>query len=138
MDRARVDSFIEHYGVKGMRWGVRRSRSELRSEAKARKKRTPSPDAIEVSTLKKKRSKELTDDELKRALKRMDMEKRYNSMNPKGFSKAEKVVVGILAVGTTINSVIAFSNSPAGKAVATRLSSKAAKKAAETAVKAAV
>ena len=36
MSEVTVDSFLEHYGVKGMKWGVRKSRSELRKAAKDR------------------------------------------------------------------------------------------------------
>ena len=37
MDYSEVDNFLAHYGVKGMQWGKRRSRSELRSAASAKK-----------------------------------------------------------------------------------------------------
>jgi len=33
-----VENFLEHHGVKGMKWGVRKSRSELRSLNKASRK----------------------------------------------------------------------------------------------------
>jgi hypothetical protein len=36
MDYSEVDNFLAHYGVKGMQWGKRRSRSELQSAKKSR------------------------------------------------------------------------------------------------------
>jgi hypothetical protein len=120
-----VEQFIEHYGVKGMRWGTRRSRSELRKEAKTRKKRTPHEENIELRLTREKKALELSNADLKKAISRMELETKYNNMNPKGLTKGltstQKKVGALLALGTTINGVIAFANSPAGKAVASAL-----------------
>jgi hypothetical protein len=98
-----VDNFLAHYGKKGMKWGV--------------KKASLSPEHASVKSIRKSKAKSLTDAELKQAIGRMNLEKQYKDLNPKGISKANKIALSILAIGTTINSAMIFANSPAGKAV---------------------
>ncbi len=56
--------FVEHYGVKGQQWGVRRSR---RSRAAAAKRTVKS-------------AKNMSDEELRTVINRMNLEKQYNSL----------------------------------------------------------
>jgi hypothetical protein len=98
-----VDNFLAHYGKKGMKWGV--------------KKASVSQEHSSVKKLRKSKAKSLTDAELKQAIGRMNLEKQYKDLNPKGISKANKIALGILAIGTTINTAMAFSNTPAGKVI---------------------
>lgn len=44
------NDFLEHYGVKGMRWGVRRKSSGIRQSRKPKKKRTM-PDAKRIERI---------------------------------------------------------------------------------------
>jgi hypothetical protein len=99
----KAEDFLAHYGKLGMKWGIRRSRS---SENK------------ELGLLRKKKASSLSDSDLKKAISRMSLEKQYRELNPKGLSRANKVVLGVLALGTTVNSVVAFKNSPTGQAIA--------------------
>lgn len=129
-----VDDFLVHFGVKGMHWGVRRDssggrqlkiganprRAHANRVAAAKKLTAKKPLSEEHKTLrstKTKHAKELSDAQLKAAIGRMNLERQYKSLNPHGLSKANKVALGILAVGTTANTAIAFYNSPAGKAI---------------------
>lgn len=81
-------AFIEHYGVKGMRWGKRKSVSTARTKyAKAPSK---------LST------KELTS-----RIARMETEKRYNQLNRGDVSEGRKFVNDVLTgagrrVATTV------------------------------------
>ena len=93
-----VDDILAHYGVKGMRWGVRKSR---RSSGKARKAPSPSapakkPGKVRSAVTKlrtpkrdfKMEAKNMSDEDLRKILNRMDMEKKYATMmneltNPK-------------------------------------------------------
>lgn len=63
-----TDDFLEHYGVKGMKWGVRRSKSQL---ARASKNST------------KKTAKNLSDEELKKAVERLRLEREYVDITSK-------------------------------------------------------
>lgn len=71
-----LDAYLEHYGVKGMKWGVRRTQKQL---ARAR---------ASQRTSYKKGPKELSTDELKRRVARMETEKRYIDLNPTTASAA--------------------------------------------------
>ena len=74
-----VAAFIEHYGVKGMKWGVRKKRSSVTDRTRYDK----SP-------------RRLTDDELKRRIQRMENEKKYNELNSRTVSKGEEIARTIL------------------------------------------
>lgn len=93
-----IDDFLAHYGVKGMRWGVRKDRSAGGSGSSgsgSKKKIVRSTGAAKPATkavakaktdaakpsIKKpshaKDAKEMSDDDLKKILSRMQMEKQY-------------------------------------------------------------
>jgi len=112
-----VDEFLIHFGVKGMRWGVTRQGGSTNPVSVGRK-RTKSGEHEALRAVKPKHAKELSDTQLKSAIGRMQLEKQYNSLNPHGLSKANKVVLAALAVGTTANAAYAFSQSATGKAIA--------------------
>lgn len=61
--------YLEHYGVKGMRWGVR----------KDRKSRSRSAESSEVQRLRGRKAFELSDDDLRKVSSRIELEKRYTS-----------------------------------------------------------
>lgn len=101
-----VDEFLEHYGIKGMRWGVRRSDEQL---ARAReggdkvkvkkvkgkkvvvieggKNQSPSDDAVRTAVSKTKAKKSTTDSlsnaELKQLVERMNLEQQYSNLTSK-------------------------------------------------------
>jgi len=96
---------LEHYGIKGMRWGVRKKRS-----------RTPSASSKETSALRKKKAFELTDEELKKVNKRLNLEKQYKEATASSANKlAKKAVAG--ATLTVLTAAIAAGMTNAGKAV---------------------
>ena len=106
-----IDDFLAHYGVKGMKWGQRK-KSKYRPGATKEAKR--------VSAIQKKAkaggTKALTTKELQAYNQRMDLERRFSQLQPPSkISKGQKKVAAILAAGATLNTAIAFYNSPAGK-----------------------
>lgn len=83
---------LMHYGVLGMKWGVRRSSSSSGgSKAGSKKGKTddssdPKKTAKAESKPKKRKLSEVSDDELQRRIKRLENEKRYLELsrdNPK-------------------------------------------------------
>lgn len=104
MNQEEIDEILAHAGVKGMKWGKRKSRTIVK-EAKV------------VGRIKKKSSKELTNQQLERSIKRMRLEKQYNELNPKGLNKGMKIAGVVVAVGTTITTIYNFSNSTLGQKI---------------------
>jgi hypothetical protein len=86
-----IEEFIEHHGVKGMRWGQRTSRSSVsKSKPTARTKFEKSPSR-------------LSDADLNRRVKRMEVEKRYNDLNKKDVGEGHKFASDILkSTGKTV------------------------------------
>jgi len=87
-----VEEFIEHYGVKGMRWGRRRARSERSTER----------------TVYKRAPKKLTSAELDKRIKRMETEKRYNELNKRDIGRGSQLAHEILTnSGRTVATTVA-------------------------------
>lgn len=77
------DNFLEHFGVKGMKWGIRKSRG-------SGKKKTAQQTA-----------KTLTNKELKKRVDRMNMEKQYTKLAAgdaaASVSKGQKIVNSVVS-----------------------------------------
>lgn len=86
------DNVLVHYGILGMKWGVRRTPAQL---ARAREKTKSSSSNSD----EKKSVKDMSDDELRRRLNRINMEDQYNAAmarrNPDKFQRAKKVVADL-------------------------------------------
>jgi hypothetical protein len=106
-----ADDVLAHFGVKGMKWGVRRNKPSMpASDDSAR--------ATAVRTkVKTGGTKALSNKELQDLITRMNLEQQYARLNPSKVQKGAQVVSDILRIGGTINQVVGFVNSPAGKAI---------------------
>lgn len=93
---------LEHYGVKGMKWGVRKDRSSKssgtkkkssRSEAQAKKKR--------AAAAKKAANdpKNMSNDELRRQNERMRLEQEFKRLKKEGRPSTGPVVDFLYEVG---------------------------------------
>lgn len=100
---------LEHYGIKGMRWGVRRKRG---SSGRV------SSDYSSVKKLQKKKLSQLSNDDLQKIKKRMDLERDVKSASPNPGKKlvnatlgkyGNQVVGGLIsaAAGATVAAIIA-------------------------------
>ena len=105
---------LMHYGVPGMKWGVRRTPAQLgrkktsssrfllgkkRSKPKAKaetKAKTKSEAPKEETAPKKKSVKEMSDEELNAAINRMRLEQTYVSLSPQKVSTGKKIAKTIL------------------------------------------
>jgi hypothetical protein len=115
---------LAHFGIKGQKWGVRRSDSQLSSS----KGSSEAADAARARTTQAAIKKaggtsSVSDADLNQLVNRLNLEKRYTdiksstSLSTKTQSKVKKV----LSIGDTMNAAIRFSASPAGKLLASKV-----------------
>lgn len=105
--------YLAHYGIKGMKWGVRRyqnSDGSYTSAGKNRRKKTNSFDYESTKQLRKKSYKELSNQELKTLNKRMNLESEYKRLNPRGIFKGQQVAKTAIGLAGTIGGLYALSN----------------------------
>lgn len=84
---------LVHYGIKGMKWGVRRYQNKDGSLTSAGKNRY-GKDLNDLSLL--------TDDELSSMIRRLQMEEQYKKMNPSYVTRGKKAASSILKFGTSM------------------------------------
>ena len=98
------NNYLTHYGIKGMRWGVRRSKSELGRVP--RKQRKWSEDARSTASIKKKKVSQMSNAELKKVNERIRLEQEYSRLNPNAVKRGIKFVAATAGtMGTVMNLV---------------------------------
>lgn len=93
-------NYLAHYGVLGMKWGVRR------------KSRTPSADSAKVKAIRKKKVNEMSNQELRDANNRLQLEKQYKDLTKKQNlgqlgKKAVKTFIGTAGTITAVTAAYA-------------------------------
>ena len=106
---------LYHYGVKGMHWGIRkddRSPYSVRKRAQNATRTYISGKKYNSKRAAYRRSKSMTDEELKRANKRLNAEKQYRELIREDARAGRSMVESVLSKnGST------FVNAAAGAAV---------------------
>lgn len=99
-----MDDTLCHYGVKGMKWGVLRTkkRSELSNNLKpvAKPNKSNGYDATHRVATDHVRAKYLTNEDLAARTKRLQLEKAYNDLRPK--TATEKLINASLKIGAQV------------------------------------
>ena len=131
--RSAMDGLL-HYGIKGMKWGVRRSDAQL-ATSKSAPKPALSEDAKTANKLynkiETKGTGSLSNQEMRQFLERMNLERQYSQMmsSPPGKSAADRghdQVKKYLAYGQTYANVRKFLDTPAGESIKTGMKAAAA------------
>lgn len=86
---------LKHYGVLGMKWGVRR-------------KRTPSADSVRAKNLRKKKTSELSNQELKELNNRLQLEQNHKNLT-KRRNVIDTAAKTVIATAGTITALEAAS-----------------------------
>lgn len=91
---------LSHYGIFGMKWGVRRSPKQL---ARARGKKKPQDDYHEdyKKAHDKKSVKNMSDQELRERNNRLQMEKQHAALTQKA-GRGKKAISAYISAATTI------------------------------------
>jgi hypothetical protein len=94
---------LEHHGILGQKWGVRRYQNADGTLTEEGKKKY-SEDAYEVKILKSKNTNNLSNDELEILNQRLKLEQEYKSYTSKGESYTKKFLAeaGGKVVGTAL------------------------------------
>lgn len=93
---------MNHHGVKGMKWGVRRYQKKDGSLTSAGKKRYTNSSPKKVtkpsseSKQEKKTVKDLSDEELRKRIARLQLEKQYKDLQPQKISAGKKFVDSVI------------------------------------------
>ena len=104
------DLYLEHHGVLGQKWGVRRYQNKDGSLTNAGKKRQESdaseahPDYTRAHS--KKSVKNMSDSELQKVNNRLNMERNYKNLTKKEVSAGkkfvQKAIIGAAIAGATV------------------------------------
>ncbi len=101
-------NYLMHHGVKGMKWGVRRAKQSLAS-ANRRRISKYSEDYNETRLLRRKSSKQLSNEDLKKLNKRMNLEQEYNRLSTSEVNRGVAVAKKILSVSGIAGGLYAIS-----------------------------
>lgn len=96
-----IDDFLEHWGVRGMKWGRRKSTSSTSSKSSTTEHE--SADSKTAKSLKSKKVKSMSNDDLQKLTKRMQLEQQYKQLSAqqkasnesKGRKFAKEVLGGV-------------------------------------------
>ena len=86
--------WLTHYGILGMHWGVRKGSSGSKGSTGIR--RAGSADYERKLSLKNKRIKDMSNDELQEFTKRLQLESTYRKLTVKPKSAGRKIVEGMV------------------------------------------
>ena len=105
MNDTEVDEFLEHYGVRGMHWGIT-----------TKKKTQPhSHDSKKVRNLRKRPAHNLSNQELQTVNTRMKLEAQFNQHNPSAHEQGKRMAKEILGTAALLGGFYELSRTPMAK-----------------------
>jgi hypothetical protein len=93
--------FLEHHGIKGMKWGIQNKQSIK-----------PSSDYKKTAGYRKRKPQELTNKQLQQVNARIKLEDTYRKSHPSVANKSKTAVVTVLGTAALIKGVHELQNHP--------------------------
>ena len=102
-----MDNELYHHGVKGMKWGIRKTpvRSSSGNPRKRKsntlslfkkKKTTRNTSVAKSSPTQTKSIKDMSDDELRKKIERIQLEQDYLQLDPKAVSRGKRITKRVM------------------------------------------
>ena len=95
---------LYHWGIKGMKWGVRRYQNKdgsLTNAGKKRRSKKLSDDYVTAKSLKKKKISQMSNAELRKLNERQNLERQYKQMNKSHIAKGIAFIASAAAITNT-------------------------------------
>ena len=108
--------YMYHHGVKGMKWGVRKKVKNTVESLSSKHTKNYSSDYEETRALRRKSSKKLSNEQLKKLNKRMNLEQEYNRLSTQTTNRGINIARNIVGTAGTIGGLYAISRSDYVKA----------------------
>lgn len=90
---------LTHYGVKGMKWGVRRVQPKSRIKRLRKSQKALSPEQMKRQSMKKavKNRRLLSDEEINRKIERLKLERQLKDLTAESITPGRKFVSSVLS-----------------------------------------
>jgi hypothetical protein len=118
-------AFLDHYGTKGMRWGVRRSAAE-RAKGSGKDSDSKPKTVVGKTKTEGRDASQLSDARLRKVNDRLNMEQQYARLTakPPGFMGAAKKFASDIALNVAKTQITKLANDAASKQIASMMGGK--------------
>lgn len=107
---------LYHFGIKGMKWGVRRFQNKNGTRTAAGKIRRKEYSSDYTESRMEKDIRSMSNEELKKRINRYQLENQYRSLKPSVYNKGMSMAKKILATVGVVGGLYAIKNNAALKA----------------------